>query len=88
MKIIFVYNADAGFMSGVMDSLHKAISPETYECALCALTYGLLTMDKTWRAYLQSLPFNAVFIIGRSSGPHIRRPVIRSRQSYWIEKEN
>lgn len=61
MKIIFVYNAKAGLMSGMMDSLHKTLSPDTYDCALCAVTHGFFTMDKTWRAYLKALPVEAVF---------------------------
>jgi len=61
MKLVFVYNADAGFVSGMIDSLHKTVSPETYECALCQLTHGLFTMDKSWRTYLQSLPIASVF---------------------------
>lgn len=61
MKLLFVYNAEAGFASGMLDSIHKVVSPETYTCDLCRITYGLFTMDKTWRAYLQSLPIEAVF---------------------------
>ncbi len=60
-KIIFVYNADAGFVNGMMDSLHKTISPGTYSCALCAITHGFFTMDKSWRAYLKTLPIEAAF---------------------------
>ncbi len=60
-KLVFVYNAEAGLMSGMMDSLHKTLSPDTYECALCAVTHGFFTMDKTWRAYLKALPLDAVF---------------------------
>jgi hypothetical protein len=60
-KIVFVYNAEAGLLNGMMDSLHKTVSPETYECALCSITHGMFSMDKTWRAYLKSLPFESVF---------------------------
>ncbi len=60
-KLIFVYNAEAGLMNGMMDSLHKTISPGTYECALCAITHGFFTMDKAWRAYLKALPVEAAF---------------------------
>lgn len=60
-KLIFVYNAEAGLMNGMMDSLHKTISPDTYDCALCAITHGFFTMDKAWRAYLKSLPVGAAF---------------------------
>ncbi len=48
-------------MNGMMDSLHKTISPGTYECALCAITHGFFTMDKAWRAYLKALPIEAAF---------------------------
>jgi hypothetical protein len=60
-KLVFVYNAEAGLMNGMMDSLHKATSPDTYECALCAITHGLFTVDKAWRVYLKSLPVEAQF---------------------------
>jgi hypothetical protein len=60
-KLVFVYNADAGFMNGMMDSLHKTISPGTYDCALCAITHGFFSMDKSWRAYLKALPIAAEF---------------------------
>jgi hypothetical protein len=61
MKLVFVYNAKAGFAAGMMDTLHKTLSPGTYECALCAVTHGAFTMDKRWRAYLKGLPVEAVF---------------------------
>ena len=61
MKLVFVYNADAGFVRGMLDSIHKTVSPDTYECALCQLTYGLFTMDRGWRAYLRSLPLQSAF---------------------------
>ncbi len=61
MKIIFVYNAEAGFLNGMMDSVHKIVSPSTYECSLCAITHGSFTMDRTWRDYLRGLPLETVF---------------------------
>jgi hypothetical protein len=61
MKLIFVYNAKAGLLNGLMDSIHKTVSPETYECDLCAITYGFFTMNKAWRAYLIALPIETRF---------------------------
>jgi hypothetical protein len=61
MKLVFVYNADSGLANGIMDSIHKTLSPQTYECALCQITYGLVSMDKSWRDYLKSLPIEAEF---------------------------
>jgi hypothetical protein len=69
-KLIFVYNAEAGFVSGMMDSLHKTISPSTYDCALCAITHGFFTMDKTWRAYLKALPIDAAFFHRKDFAEH------------------
>lgn len=61
MKLIFVYNADAGFLSGMLDSIHKTVSPETYQCALCRLTYGAFAMDRSWKDYLRALPIATEF---------------------------
>ena len=50
-KLIFVYNADSGLMNTLMDIGHKAISPQTYECNLCGLTFGLLSEHKQWKQF-------------------------------------
>ena len=60
-RLIFVYNANAGLAAGLMDSLHKIVSPSTYPCSLCAVTYGLTRMDPRWRAWLTALPMTTVF---------------------------
>ncbi len=54
-RLIFVYNANAGLIAGLIDSVHKAVSPDTYQCQLCAITYGAFAMDKRWKAYLNRL---------------------------------
>jgi hypothetical protein len=61
MKLVFVYNANAGLVAGIVDSIHKTISPATYPCSLCAITYGALRMDPNWKAWLNSQPFESVF---------------------------
>jgi hypothetical protein len=38
-ELLFVYNADAGLVTGLLDTLHKVLSPSTYSCSLCAITY-------------------------------------------------
>jgi hypothetical protein len=60
-RLVFVYNANAGIVAGIMDSIHKTVSPSTYECSLCAITYGAFTMDRRWKAWLASLPLDVVF---------------------------
>ncbi len=54
-QIIFVYNADAGWGRGVVDSLHKMLSPSTYNCALCALTHSAIGPKRDWKDFVQSL---------------------------------
>ena len=61
-SIIFVYNADSGWFNGLTDYVHKIVSPDTYECNLCAITYGNLGMKKQWSSYLKSLPNPIKFI--------------------------
>jgi hypothetical protein len=60
-RLIFIYNADGGIVQGILDSVHKTLSPATYACSLCAITYGAFTMDRRWRAWLQALPVPSVF---------------------------
>ena len=60
-RLVIVYNADAGLLASVIDSVHKLISPSTYPCSLCAVTYGPLAMDRRWRAYLTALPMAVTF---------------------------
>jgi hypothetical protein len=61
-RLLFVYNADGGLMNALRDMVHKIRSPETYECSLCAVTYGALSMRPEWKAYLKRLPHEIVFL--------------------------
>ena len=56
MRLIFVYNANAGLMAGILDSVHKTVSPETYPCSLCAISYGAFAVKPRWREWLKTLP--------------------------------
>lgn len=51
MRLIFVYNADSGTINAILDSLHKVASPNSYDCNLCALTFGSFTENKTWKNF-------------------------------------
>jgi hypothetical protein len=53
-SLVFVWNADAGLLNAVKDSLHKWISPETYSCKLCQLTHGFRAENLEWREFLDS----------------------------------
>jgi len=60
-RLVIVYNANAGIAAGVMDSVHKIVSPSTYPCQLCAVTYGLTSMRRDWRVFLDGLGMELVF---------------------------
>ncbi len=62
MKLIFVYNADSGPISGLFDIGHKIISPDTYSCGLCRLTYDTLTEKQAWRAFRESASIEMEFL--------------------------
>jgi hypothetical protein len=59
-QLVIVYNAKAGLLAGAFDSIHKLVSPDTYECDLCALTHGLVSMRPEWRLWLKQLPMPTV----------------------------
>ena len=61
-ELIFIYNAKSGFYNAMVDFAHKIISPKTYDCNLCAITYGTFKMDKRWSNYIQSLPVKTTFL--------------------------
>jgi len=53
--IVFVYNANGGFVNGIMDSVHKLLRPSTYPCSLCELTHGFFSEKKSWKDYTNHL---------------------------------
>ena len=60
--LIFVYNGNAGLFNMMSDYAHKIISPETYECNLCALTYGNLGMKQKWKKFISTLEYEVRFL--------------------------
>ncbi|KAA3624998.1 MAG: GTPase [Flavobacterium sp.] len=51
MQLLFVYNANSGAANAVLDSMHKILSPSTYDCKLCELTFGTITERKIWKEF-------------------------------------
>ncbi len=85
-RLIFVYNADGGLVQAFLDSVHKTLSPATYPCSLCAITYGSLRMHPKWRKWLQALPFQVVFYHKDDMPfPDIALPVVLIERSGQIE---
>ncbi len=53
-RLIFVYNANSGKVNAILDSLHKITDPSTYNCNLCAITYGVFSEDELWKAFREN----------------------------------
>ena len=83
-ELIFVYNAKSGLFNELLDFAHKIISPGTYDCNLCAITYGTFKMHKRWSRYIQSLPFKSIFTykdeISKNNLPNVNLPSILLRE--------
>lgn len=61
MKLVFVYNADSGLGQSLLHLAHKWVSPETYPCTLCALTYEHAWQRPAWKDFVASLPLPVEF---------------------------
>ncbi len=58
-KLIFVYNANSGKINAWLDSAHKIVSPSTYNCRLCDLTYGVFKEKEKWIRFRESELLNS-----------------------------
>ncbi|WP_345124674.1 hypothetical protein [Hymenobacter antarcticus] len=61
-RLLFVYNADGGRLAGLKDMFHKILSPATYPCSLCAVTYGATSMRPEWQQFIQQLAVPVAFL--------------------------
>ena len=61
-RLLFVYNADGGRLAGLKDLFHKILSPATYSCSLCAVTYGATSMRPEWQQFIKDLPMPVDFL--------------------------
>ena len=61
-KLIFVYNANSGKRNAILDSMHKVLSPSTYACNLCDITFGTFTENKVWKHFRESSPHEMLFL--------------------------
>ena len=61
-KLLFVYNANSGARNALLDSMHKVFSPNTYDCKLCDITFGIVSENKTWKRFRKESPHEMVFL--------------------------
>lgn len=78
MKLIFVYNANSGKINALIDSAHKMVSPETYNCDLCSLTHGAFKEKEEWIRFRESVNTPLVFL-------H-KDEFLKAYKSKWLPK--
>ncbi len=61
-KLVFVYNADLGFGASLLDAAHKILSPSTYKCQLCELTFDALTEKRSWKKFRKTTDIPMQFL--------------------------
>lgn len=61
-KLLFVYNADSGLFSMLTDAVHRVVSPSTYSCNLCKITYGATGMRDEWKSFIEGLGREVEFL--------------------------
>ncbi|MCB2182313.1 MAG: hypothetical protein KQH63_09830 [Desulfobulbaceae bacterium] len=62
MELIFVYNADSGFVSTMLDIGHKIVNPETYTCNLCKMTFDTFSENKKWKEFRENSGLEMEFL--------------------------
>ncbi len=61
MKLIFVYNAKSGSFNTILDIAHKLLSPKSYSCNLCALTYSTFSEQDIWKKFKSEINIPMTF---------------------------
>lgn len=61
MTLHFIYNANSGKLNALLDAGHKLLSPSTYKCHLCALTFDTFTENNLWKTFREASAINMQF---------------------------
>lgn len=61
-SLIFVYNAHSDAKNQWIDFAHKILKPSTYDCSLCALTFGKLTEKRSWKKFRTNASIEMKFL--------------------------
>ena len=60
-EVLFAYNANNGLFNALTDYVHRQISPSTYSCNLCKITYDNWDRNQRWSTYIDSVPIQINF---------------------------
>jgi hypothetical protein len=60
--LVFVYNADSGWVNTLLDIGHKLVSPSSYACKLCTLTHTIFHERGEWTQFVAELGVPVEFL--------------------------
>ena len=80
MKLIFIYNANSGSINALLGSAHKALSPKTYTCKLCEITFGVFAEKEKWKMFRETSAIEMIFL-------H-KDEFLKQYRSKWLPKYN
>ena len=88
-RLLFVYGNDSGAVNGLIHYIHKIVSPATYDCRLCGLTYGPLGQRAAWVQALSTLGMSSEFLhrdeaIARYGGDQPPYPAVFAIESHGL----
>lgn len=61
-KLLFIYNANSGNGNTLMDVAHKILSPKTYQCNLCDITFGVFSENRLWKKFREQSSLEMEFL--------------------------
>jgi hypothetical protein len=93
LKLIFVYNADSGISNAIKDCFHKLLSPKTYPCKLCDLTYAAFSERKKWKKFRKNSNIEMQFLhadefyeqYSSKFLPKFELPIVLAQNEYDLE---
>ena len=90
LQLIFIYNVKSGVVNELVDFAHKIISPETYNCNLCAISYGAFSIKKKWSTYIETLPLKSTFTyrdkFSKKGSSNLKFPSVFLRNDAGLEE--
>ena len=87
MELIFCYNARKGFINGIIDFLHKSLSPTTYSCNLCSITHTFKKNER-WKNFINSYKVKISFIYIDDLKRNNLSKFVNENPCCFIKKEN
>ncbi|TXT58726.1 MAG: hypothetical protein BAJALOKI2v1_310014 [Promethearchaeota archaeon] len=87
-SLLFVYNADSGLGNAVKDYFQKAFRPSSYQCNLCAVTFGALGEKRSWKNFTENLKIPTRFLHKDEFIEEFNKPNVEFPCAFLKENDN